>query len=426
MDVGRMVMDGPYSGTEGMHFALRVSPGWTWYPQLPSTLRGLSLAEDLPGTGPGVGGDRDDPRRGFLRWRVGKDGDSLHFELGLLQTTLGHGSLVNLYQNSPEGAPLAFGLVAEGQLKGGGLTLVLGDALQPARLLAGRLRLKPLNIILSPDSALEPNDLNVDPRAAVFGMLIVGFTAVTDLDAPVTREGVDADGVQVPGRGARPMSAFGLDIETPPVDLGILHLNPYVDGVMLMGRGDGPGFGLHPGVGVGTDFFGIYWQLSLQYVLGTRGYKPWYYDSRYVFERLRTVADDEPKASRLSPAPAAQGYVGTLSAQLADTVSAWAEISDRIPFDAADGHSYGRARIGATAGPTMANVTVSLLREGWREYDRVFTDDGLSAVVVQGKLSVLFVGLIARYTHSVERNIDNGERFAVDDFSVGTEFGWSL
>ncbi len=429
LDIGRMVLGGPYSGMEANHLALRWSPGWSWSWHAGSDARALlSLADgdDLPGTEPGVGGERDDPRRGFLRWRIGKDGDSLHLELGLLQTTLGHGSAVNLYQNSPEGSALAFGAVLEGQLKGGGLTLVLGDALQPGRFVAGRLRLKPLNIILSPDSAIQPDGLDLDPRGELLGILVLGFTAAADLEAPVVDAAIDAVGQPIPGQGTRPVATFGLDIETPPIDLGIFHFNPYVDGVMLMGRGDGPGYGLHPGLAMGTDFFGVYWQLALQYYLGTAGYLPWYFDGRYTYERLRTVAYNAPKASRSTLAPATHGYTGAISAQLLDSVTAWAELGDRIPFDSADGHSYGRAQIGATAGPSMANATLALLREGWRDYDRVFEDDGLTALVVQGKLSLLFVGLVERYTYSVESDIDSGERFERSDFSVGTEFGFSL
>lgn len=433
LDVGQMVANGPYSGMEGSHFALRLSGGLVGLDigklqSIKSVHSLLALADEpiLPGSEPGVGGERDDPKRDYLRWRLGKDGDALHLELGLLNTTLGHGSSVRLYQNSPQGAPLAIGLAAEGQLNGGGGVLLLGDVFQPQRFLAGRLRIKPLNILLSPDSALQPDGLDVDPRGEVLGVFIVGATVATDLEAPVTAAALDADGNQLANRGARPMTAFSVDVEVPPIDLWMLHVNPYLDGVMLMGRGDGPGFGAHPGIAVGTDAIGLFWQLSFQYYFGTEGYKPWYFDTRYAFERTRTVADSEPKASRLSPAFASHGYTGSLSAQLAETFTAWVETGDQIPFDLDDFHNYGRFRLGATLGPSMANVTASLAREGWRDYGRVFTDDGLTAVVIQGKLSVALVALVARYTYSVERNIDTGEHFVDQGFDIGTELGFSF
>lgn len=429
LELGRSVWNGPYSGTEGPHFALRFSPWW----QTGSLLSGAWFSgigdedlPELPGTEPGTGGDRDDPKRGFLRWRLGKDGDSVHAELGLLQTTLGHGSAVNMYQNAPEGSPLAFGLALEGQLNGGGLVLVLGDFVHPGRFLAGRLRLKPFNIFLSPDSALEPDGLNMDPRGEVLGMFIIGFTAATDLEAPISADAIGDDGLQVDGVGARPMSAFGVDIEVPPIDMGIFHLNPYVDGVMLMGRGDGPGYGVHPGLGLGTDFWGIFWELAFQYYLGTKGYKPWYFDSRYVFERLRQVGSLSPKAAMAAAAPATHGYIGSASFQLVDTVTGWVELGDRIPFDSADGFNSGRLRVGATAGPSMANVTLSFVREGWRDYGRIGSDDGMTALIVQGKVSLLVLSLIARYTYSVEHDLDSDARFSQDDFAVGVEYGFSL
>jgi len=433
LDVGQLVANGPYSGMEGSHFALRFSPGLIGIdlghmPSVTSVKSLLSLADDpiLPGSESGVGGERDDPKRDYLRWRLGKDGDALHLELGLLNTTLGHGSSVRLYQNSPQGAPLAIGLAGEGQLNGGGAVLLLGDLFHPQRFLAGRLRIKPLNILLSPDSALQPDGLDVDPRGEVLGVFIVGATVATDLEAPVTMAALDADGNQVARGGARPVSAFSVDVEVPPVDLWILHINPYVDGVMLMGRGDGPGFGVHPGIAVGTDAIGLFWQLSFQYYFGSQGYKPWYFDTRYPFERTRTVAGDAPKASLLSPAFASHGFTGSLSAQLAETFTAWVETGDQIPFNLDDFHNYPRFRLGATLGPSMANVTASLAREGWRDYGRVFTDDGLTALVVQGKLSVAVVALVARYTYSVERNIDTGEHFVDQGFDIGTEFGFSF
>ena len=427
--VGRSVIGGPYSGNEGMHFALRFSPWWNT--NIMSGLSRLSFVGDednpeLAGSDGGTGGERDDPKRGYLRWRLGKDGDSVHMELGLLQTTLGHGSIVNMYQNTPQGSPLAFGAIFEGQLNGGGLVLELGDFMHPGRFLSGRLRIKPFNIILSPDSALEPDSINMDPRGELLGMFIVGVTAATDLEAPISTSAIDASGQQIDGVGARPMSAFGVDIEVPPIDMGIFHLNPYVDGVMLMGRGDGPGYGIHPGLSLGTDFFGIYWEVVAQYYAGTKGYKPWYFDSRYVFERLRQVGSLAPKASVEAGAPATQGYIGSASFQLVDTITGWVEIGDRIPFNPEDGHSNGRLRLGATAGPSMANLTLSFLREGWRDYGRLTSDDGISSLVVQGKVSLFVVNLIARYTYSAEHNIDTDARFSHDDFSVGVEYGLSF
>ncbi|MBN2361204.1 MAG: hypothetical protein JXR83_17245 [Deltaproteobacteria bacterium] len=427
LDAGQMIANGPYSGLEGNRFALRLSGGLLGLNlALPRLLSAAIGDPVLPGTEPGVGGDRDDPKRDYLRWRVGKDGDALHLELGLLSTTLGHGSSVRLYQNTPQGAPLAIGLAAEGQLNGGGAVLLLGDVFRPQRFVAGRLRVKPLNVLLSPDSALQPEGLDIDPRGELLGLLIIGASAAVDFEAPVTDAALDADGNQVPGRAARPVGAFGVDVEMPPIDLWLLHVNPYLDGVMLMGRGDGPGFGVHPGIALGTDAIGLFWQLGFQYFFGTTGYKPWYFDTRYAFERTRTVADGAPKASQLSPAVASHGYTGSLSAQLAETITAWVETGDQIPFDLSSHPNYGRFRLGATAGPSMANVTVSFAREGWRDYGRLFSEDGLSALVVQGKLSLAVVALVARYSYSVERNIDTGERFRDQGFDVGTELGFSF
>ena len=432
LDVGQMIANGPYSGMEGNYLALRLSPGWRV-----NLNRGLDIGNwlaladgddisSIPGSEPGVGGERDNPERGFLRWRLGRDGDTAHMELGLLQTTLGHGSAVRLYQNTPEGAPLAIGALAEGQINGGGLVLVLGDMFRPQRFFAARVRIKPLNWLLSPDSALEPNGLDLDPRGEVLGFIIVGATAAVDFEAPINSGAINADGAQVQDRGARPVATFGLDLEIPPIDMWVLHINPYVDGVMLMGRGDGPGWGIHPGISAGTNAIGLFWQLSFQYFFGSAGYKPWYFDGRYVFERLRTVGDGAPKGAMASPAPAMHGYTASLSTQLVEALTLWLEMGDQFPFDPADGSSYGRLRLGGTAGVSMANVTLSVAREGWGAYDRVFSDDGLTAVVLQGKLSLAIIALIARYTYSVERNLVTGERFEQSGFEVGTELAFGL
>lgn len=422
MDVGHSFAGGPYAGLEGRWFALRWSPGWTL--ALPDLSTGiLGASSGYPWVEPELDAERDDPKRGFLRWRVGQQGDSLHFEVGLIESTLGHGSAVRQYMNSPEGTPLAFGLSAEGQLNGGGLALVLGDVVKPQRFLAAHLRLKPLNIILSPDSALEPSGLNIDPRAEILGLVVVGFGAATDLDAPVTLDALGVDGGQIAGRGARAISTFTAELELASIDVGIFHLTPYVDGVMLMGRGDGPGYGLHPGLSVGSDFFGNLWELRFQYCAGTDGYKPWYFDSRYAYERVRTTLEGAPKGSVDSPAPASHAYLGSAGVQLAGVVTAWAEMGDQIPMDPSAGPSYGRLRLGATAGPPMANLSATVLREGWTSYDRLFAEDGVSACILQGKLSLAVVTFVARYTYSVEYDPRSKQRFQIDSFNVGTEFG---
>lgn len=307
-------------------------------------------------------------------------------QLGALSTTLGHGTLLDRYTNSPDGLPRAAGLLLEGNLAGLGAQALVGDMFHPQTLAAARVYGRPLMWFLAPDATFQPNELDLDPRTEITGVWVLGVSGVVDAEAP-SREGLTR------------VWAASVDNEAAILDNQMVKTIAWLDANALgvhSGAGGETGFGLHPGATFMVDVAGFRLDALAEMNFGTDGYVPRYFDRLYAIERVRSFGVDKAKVD--VDRPGSWGYQLRTSVGFMESITGFVEVKDQMPWDTSRGGSNGQLTVGASGFVFFFGGAVTASQTGIRDFAHPdFLGPGF-VVTAEGR-----VALVANVLHVVGR-----------------------
>ncbi len=330
-------------------------------------------------------------------------------QVGALSTSLGHGTLVDRYTNSPDGAPRAPGLLLEGNLAGLGAQALTANAFHPlSSLAAARIYGRPIMWFLAPDATFQPNELDIDPRTEVLGIWVTGLSAVIDPGAPSLR-------------GPQNVWAAGWDNEAALLDNQIVKTIAYLD-LNALGAGDVVGGGAHPGALFMLDAAGFRLDANAEMNFGTDGYVPRYFDRLYALERDGVIGGDKSKLD--IDRPASWGWQGRLSAGYMEALTAFVETKDQLPFDGARGRHSGTVTAGVSAFVFFLGGAVTASQTGITDYANPHVGGPGFVVTAEGRIALLVntVHLVGRWWHANVPAGDSPDDYVIDEGStVGVE-----
>lgn len=336
-------------------------------------------------------------------------------QLGVISSSIGHGTLVDRYTNSPEGTVRSAGVLLEGNLAGLGGQLAVGDVLDAQSFSAARLYGRPIMWFLAPDATFQPNELDVDPRTEVTGMWVTGLSAAIDAAAPSAS---DATGT---------VWMAGWDNEGAFLDNQLVKTIVYLD-LNALGATPAPGgaaqqvgFGAHPGAQLMFDFAGFRVDVGGELNGGTEGYQARYFDRLYAIERVSSFGDlGKPKVD--IERPASWGYSLRTSAGFNEMFTAFVEARDQFPMDPTRGSSSAQLTAGASAFVLFFGGAVTASQTGITDYLQPNLLGPGFVVTAEGRVAV-----VANLLHLVGRawraHIPAGD--SPDDFIIsdGTTLG---
>lgn len=331
-------------------------------------------------------------------------------QLGALSTSLGHGTLLDRYTNSPDGLPRAPGLLLEGNLAGLGGQGLVGDLFRPQAFAATRVYGRPLMWFLAPDATFQPNELDVDPRTEVTGVWVSGLSAIIDAEAPSAASAFQR------------VWAAGWDNEVALLDNQLVKTIGYVD-LNALGAGNEAGYGVHPGALFMLDAAGFRFDAAGELDFGGEGYVPRYFDRLYALERDVAFGAQKPKID--IDRPSSWGYQLRASLGFMEMITGFIEARDQLPFDPTRGSGSGLVTMGASAFLFFFGGAITASQTGITDYkDPRFFGRGF-VVTAEGR-----VALAANVVHLVGRwwraHVPAGD--SLDEYLVneGTTMGVEL
>jgi len=235
--------------------------------------------------------------------RYGQKGDPFYARLGALDyATLGHGSIMYLYNNSPSFDNRKVGIELDADFTNYGFESVYGNFGKEG-LIGIRGYVRPLQF-----TALS--------EIPIIGMLETGMTLVSDLNenAGVISGNYDADNdVFIPKVDEGNTTIIGFDLGLPLLRTSVIDIDAYMDYAKIVKFGSGVATGLS----MNYKGFGL---LNLRAKLERRfngdNYLPSYFNSFYEIERFRldkTTGVLSTKAQQLEAATdQTNGYYGEL------------------------------------------------------------------------------------------------------------------
>jgi hypothetical protein len=300
-------------------------------------------------------------------------------QMGALSTTLGHGTLLERYTNSPDGMPRSPGLLVEGNLAGLGGQALVGDLFQPGAFAATRVYGRPLMWFLAPDATFQPNELDLDPRTELTGIWVTGASAVMDAAAPSALQ------------GSRRVWALGWDNEAALLDNQLVKTIAFLD-LNALGAGGDVGFGVHPGATLMLDAAGFRFDARGELSFGGEGYTPRYFDRLYALERSQAFGSEKPKID--IERPASWGYQLRMSGGFLEMLTGFIEARDQMPFDATRGGQNGQITVGASSFLFFFGGAVTATQTGITDYTRPgFFGRGF-VVTAEGRVAVAPLNLV--------------------------------
>lgn len=239
--------------------------------------------------------------------RYGQKGDPFYARLGALDyATLGHGSIMYLYNNSPSFDNRKVGLELDADFTDYGFESVYGNFGKEG-LIGIRGYLRPLQFTALAD-------------IPILGMLETGITLVSDLNENAGIIGGDYDkdkDVFIPTNDEGNTTIIGFDLGLPLLSTDILDLDAYIDYAKIIKFGSGVATGLK----LNYKGFGL---LNLRAKLERRfngdNYLPSYFNSFYEIERFRLDKETGIVQSKIQQLKFANkqtnGYYGELYASV--------------------------------------------------------------------------------------------------------------
>lgn len=233
--------------------------------------------------------------------RYGQKRDPLYIRLGALDyATLGHGSILYLYNNSPSFDSRKTGLAFDADFNEYGFESVYGN-FGGSGLIGGRIYIRPLKF----------TSLSEIP---IVGSIEVGATLVTDTDenAGIT-SGIFVDSLFIPTHKESNPAVVGFDFGLPVLRTEVADLDFYIDYAKIINFGGGASIGALFGF-KGCSLLKLYARIERRFN-GSR-YLPSYFNALYEIERFALNAGKKTFASKLNAlnlAKAGNGYFGELA-----------------------------------------------------------------------------------------------------------------
>ena len=326
-------------------------------------------------------------------FKVGNERSPFHFQLGALSSNIGHGTQVNNFTNSPLGAESKLGFLGELNSASLGAQFAIANISSVTQFISGRVYGRPLLWYTAPDSLLQPNQLDADPRAELAGIWVTGLSAAVDAVAPTGTE-----------NQTQTVFTAGWDNELAILDrerfkaIGYLDLN-VLGGTMREGAFDSPiGGGVHPGLRLSANIpvLGSI-KFDGEYNAGTTGYVPRYFDRLYFLERETIFGTDTAKS--VAAAPASHGYALRLSGNIFDVVSFFVEAKDQFAFDSTLGSNSGELSMGASFFYLFFGGGIVASQAGIQEYSAPDFFDAGFVVAADGRVALVgnIFHLVGRY-----------------------------
>ncbi len=211
--------------------------------------------------------------------RYGKKLDPFYFRVGALEyATLGHGSIMNFYNNSPSYDARKIGMVLDLDFNVFGFETVYSNFLNVG---VGGMR-----------AYVRPLKLTSLGSIPIIGDMAIAASFVADWDknAGVFEGGIDPETgkfIATDDRGA--VLVYGADIEFPIINTGITNLDLYFDYAKIDGFGSGTSLGLMFDFEV-SSLLDIRAKLERRW--NTDQYVPAYFNSLYEIARFNFELTD--------------------------------------------------------------------------------------------------------------------------------------
>jgi hypothetical protein len=318
-------------------------------------------------------------------------------QFGVVSTSIGHGTIVRNFTNSPNGTDRRIGFYLSGTTPAGGFETAVGDFLDPGALLVARITLRPMVLLWTGAVRKQPVEFDHNKLAKPLGRWKTGFTIATDLTAPS----------EVGTWGT--VAAIGFENEIIGIDDDRGRAVLYVDINGLTRIGGNVGTGTH----IGAELSGTASEFQLQFKgdlnLASPGYIPGYFDQTYMIERLDSFGVTRPKINL--DAPGSAGYLLMLSMIYRPYFSLFAQFSDQIPMFAGDGSNNIFILSGASASWFIFHGTVSMSQTGVTNYIQdAFQGAGL-LFIAEGRISLFwsYLQMVGRY-FSLNEPIDHSQK----------------
>jgi hypothetical protein len=314
--------------------------------------------------------------------QIGEEHKLGRLQFGALSFSMGHGSAVDRFTNSPDGISRRFGLLGEVNLAGLAAQAAVGDVFDPGSFVAARVAGRPLIWFFAPDATFQPNELDIDPRTEVLGIWKIAVGGATDVNAPGNDGAVGSATVAT------------LENEAALLDNQLVKAIIYLDvnGLWTFdGANTVSGTGVHPGVKLMFDAAGIRVDVDAEANAGTDGYSPRYFDRLYALERSTALGANKPKL--LLERPGSYGYTLRADAGIFEALTVFGELRDQRTYAGAG--SNMTATTGLSAWFLMAGGAVTATQTGIG--DNGFFGPGF---VVTGEARV---GLLFNTLHVVGR-----------------------
>ncbi len=299
-------------------------------------------------------------------------------QLGVLSTSLGHGTLVDKFTNGPDGAVRKAGVAGEVNLAGVGAQVIVGDFLRPHELFAARVHGRPIMWFTAPDATFQPNELDLDPRTETTGVWVTGVSFVIDADAPVIEEiGFDS-------------AVWGAswDNEAALLDNQLVKAIGHID-LNVLGTGVfRAGVAAHPGLTLMTDVLGTHLEATAAAHVASDNYVPSYFDRLYAVERTKAYGSSRAKAGL--DMPASVGYALHAQAGLMQAVTVFADLKDATAFDLSRGGNDATVTAGVSAWLLFVGGNLTLSQTGIHDYLQPNIMGRGFVAMAEGRVGLLF------------------------------------
>ena len=229
-------------------------------------------------------------------FRYGKKGDPVYFRIGALDyATLGHGSIMYAYNNSPTYDARRVGMELDIDMNQFGFEAVYGNFLQ-----AG---------VIGVRGYVRPMKFTALGSIPVIGNLEIGATGVSDFNqnAAVTRSNYNSQTHSYEPADKGSVTAVGVDVGLPIIRSSVFNFDLYYDFAKILDYGSGSAAGAilkFHGLGI-VDV-----TTKLERRINQDHYIPSYFNSMYEIERFRMDTTTGVVTSKVQQLAAAQTSLG--------------------------------------------------------------------------------------------------------------------
>ena len=350
---------------------------------------------------------------------IGEVNELGRLQFGALSYSLGHGTAVDRFTNSPDGVARRAGLLGEVNLAGLAGHVAVADIVDGPAFVSARVGGRPLMWFLAPDATFQPNELDLDPRTEILGIWQIAVAGAADVGPPV-------DGTLDSGPSLT-AAVVSLENEAALLDNQLVKLIAYADVNALTTRHEGAetsGLGLHPGVHAMLDVAGFRIEADVEGNVGGDGYAPRYFDRLYFIERTSALGAAKPKAALARPA--SWGYRGRLDVGVLEMLTLFGELRDQRASGDTTSPSNMQATVGAAGFFMLAGASVTATQTGLGDND-IF---GPGFVVTgEGRVALLFnvLHVVGRaWQAHVPGGDDPGEFLVERGMTAGLEVNFDL